>query len=202
VSAGALLPQDVHQTVSGSFFGLPVSGSGNFSYKPGFMIDGLLGYHYNDYLAAEADLAYSQYDDDKISGQIAVGPFVATGAKVDGNADTWWGFANGIVTPLGRAGFSPYVGGGLGFSAYDAKLNSITSSAFGVVPVNASTSGTNLAADAIVGFDYTVTSAFSLGARYRFIWTNSARTSTSMGITAKEDDALYHVFSVTAKYRF
>jgi opacity protein-like surface antigen len=202
LATGAVVPDDVHQTLTGSVAGLPVSGAGNFSFKPGFMIDALLGYRYNDYLAAEADLGYAQYDDDQINGQISLGPLVEHRATVDGSAETWTGFANAIVTPLGRSRFTPYIGGGLGFSAYDAKLNSISSATFGTVAVNSTTSDAVLAVDAIVGFDYAVTEAFLLGARYRFLWTDSSRTSTSGGLTGTEDDALFQIFSLTATYRF
>src|ERR1017187_1372531 len=57
VGAGVLIPQSTSWTMSGS-----VTGSGTINYNNGAAIIGMAGYHFNDYLASEAELGYSSFD--------------------------------------------------------------------------------------------------------------------------------------------
>ncbi|MGQ9371139.1 outer membrane protein [Azospirillum sp. ST 5-10] len=202
LSAGVLIPTDTDQTLTGAFAGAPVSGSGKLSYKPGVLVDLRAGYHFNPYLAAEADIAYSRYTYDSFDGTLTAGGFAVSGTKFDGHVTNWLGFVNAIVTPLGRKGFSPYVGAGIGASAYEAKVDSATVSNIGSFTVDSKTTNVDFAANAMVGFDYAVSDAVSVGARYRFIWTDSATTESSGGLTTESGNVRHHALSLTATYRF
>jgi opacity protein-like surface antigen len=202
VSAGVLMPGDTAQTVSGTALGLPVAARGTMSYKPGAIIDALAGYQFNDLVGGELTVSWARYDYDAIRGTLTAGPMTLHGGQVEGHVRYWMGFANAIVTPWGRARFSPYVGGGIGITDYVADLKSVDTGVLGRVALDSRTGHRDLAANAIAGFTYAVSPAVSLGARYRYLWTNSARTITSGGLTGHSSNATHHILSVTTSYRF
>lgn len=205
LSAGALFPSGIDQTTRGTIAGLPVSGSGKLGFEPGAIVGARVGYQVNDYLAAEADLSYTRYRYDRMDGRLTAGPLAIDGSTFDGHVSKWLGFVNAVVTPWGRAGlsgFSPYVGAGIGFSSYEAKVSSITAGSLGTLAVNSKTSKTDFAANAMVGIDYALTEHVSIGARYRFIWTDSAISETAGGITTESGNARHHVVATTLTYRF
>ncbi len=85
---------------------------------------------------------------------------------VNGSIGTYNGLVNAIVRPWGRAGFggfSPYFGGGLGFSNWDSHINGISPNGSSAT-VNSNGDETDLAADCILGFDYAINSQMSIGA--------------------------------------
>lgn len=202
VSAGALFANDTDQSISGSLSGVPVSGAGKLRFKPGFMIDLRVGYNINPYLAVEGDVGYARYSYDKVEGQLTAGTLSVNGSQFDGHVSNWLGFMNAIVTPLGRSTFTPYLGAGVGFSAYEATVNAISVNGLGRITVDSKTTNTDFAANALAGFDYAVTDSVSIGARYRFIWTDSATSSKTGDLTIAADNARHHVVSATTTYRF
>ena len=205
VSAGIVIPDDVNTSLSGSIPGYAVSGSGKYTFNAGPSVNLDAGYHINDYLAVEAELGYAGFSYNSLSGTLTVGATTATGSiGIDGTVDTVSGIANAIVTPWGRAGFSgfvPYAGGGLGFANSSTKINSVTVNG-ATYSVNSSRSDTNLAADAIVGFDYAASDRFSIGGRYRFAWVNSGRSFSSGGLTETTGDSYSHTFVANLAYHF
>jgi OOP family OmpA-OmpF porin len=189
LGAGAIIPQNIDLTFSGA-----LSGSAKGEFKTGWDINGFAGYHVNDYLAGELDLDYGSFDYDKITGNVTG---VAINAPISGSVDSFLGIANLVATPLGRAGFSPYIGGGVGLAHFDATVNSV-----GGVAVGSSSSDTDFAADIVVGLDVPLSNRLSLGARYRFLWVNSGSTTTSDGVTTKEGNLTAHLMTANATFRF
>lgn len=202
LSTGVMIPGDTDQKISGTFFGVPVSGSGKLRFKPGFIVDLRAGYHVNPYLAVEGDLAYARYSYDKVVGQLTAGPLPISESAFDGHVSNWLGFVNAVVTPLGRSAFTPYVGAGIGFSSYEATVDAISVGGLGRIAVSSKTTNTDFATNALAGFDYAVTHTISVGARYRFIWTDSATSATTGGLTTEAGNARHHVVSAMATYRF
>ena len=202
VQGGVVVPDDIHVNVSGTSGGVAVTGSGDFSFDAGGAATVFAGYHINNWLAAEGELGWVGYDYDALNGTITAGGTSSGKININGDVTAWVGFVNAIIAPWGRDGFSPYVGGGIGFANYDNKINTISNAAFGTLAVNSSQSTTDFAANVILGFDYPVSDAFSLGARYRFVWINSGTTQTGGGLVGKTDDATLHVFTVNASYHF
>ncbi len=200
VSAGVIIPQDLHLSLSGTTAGVAVSGSGNLSFDPGAAVTGYAGYHFNDYVAGELEVGYAEFDFDKVSGSITVsGLGTASGSiSVGGHIDSVLGFANVIVNPMtSRSPWTPYFGGGPGFAHIDAKLSSI-----GGVAVAASGSETDLAADAIAGIDFAVAQNVSLAAQYRFLWVNVSSVASGGGLTAKNGDFFAHMITANATFHF
>lgn len=202
LSIGALVPSDTDQTTRGAVAGVPVSGSGKLGFKTGAAVGGRVGYRFGEHLAAEADLTYTRYRHDRLDGRLAVGPLAVDGAGFDGHVSKWLGFVNAVVTPWGRAGVTPYVGAGIGFSSYEATVNAIDTAAFGRLAMGSKTSKTDFAANAMAGVDWALTETVSVGARYRFIWTDSATTETSGGLTSEAGNARHHELATTLTYRF
>ncbi|HEX7968885.1 MAG TPA: outer membrane beta-barrel protein [Stellaceae bacterium] len=189
VSPGVIIPNDLHGTFSGGLVG-----SGDISFKAGPTVTGFIGYHFNDVLAGEGELGFATFDEDKFSGTFNGVP---VSASIDGRIDSFVAFGNLIVTPLGRSGFAPYIGGGVGVASLDQKINSING-----VAVNTSSSESHFAANLMLGFDIAVARRWSVGGRYRFLWVNASSTDTSGGVTTKQDDFTAHVLTATATFHF
>lgn len=191
------MPNNTNMDITGA-----ITGSGKIHYKDGAAFTGALGYHFNDYFAGEAEIAYSRVKFDNISGTLTGGLLGAgTGnIGVDGHASAFTGLLNGIVTPFHNLGFSPYLGGGLGFASTHQTINSET---FGgtTVAVNSSDSKTDFAADALVGFDVPV-EGFSLGARYQYLWIKSGDTTTDSSVTEKDGNFSANVLTARATFNF
>jgi opacity protein-like surface antigen len=192
-TAGVAIPQDQSITVSGG-----ATGSGNISFKTGAAVTGLVGYHLTPNFAGELELGYAQADYDKVTGSLAAGGGSGSGSlAVKGQVSSVLGFVNGIWSPLGQGGFSPYLGAGVGFARTESKIDSV-----GGATVGAKGDDTFLALNGIVGADFAVTPAFSLGARYRYVWINAKQSASGSGLTVTEGDFTAHVIQATAKYRF
>lgn len=188
-SAGVVIPDDVHETLTGA-----IAGSATLSAKAGGAVTGLIGYHLNDYLAAEGELGYASFEKDSLSGTLNG---VVGSAPVSGRVDMVLGFANAIVTPLGRSRVTPYLGGGVGFASFDDRTDSV-----GGIVVNSSGTGTDFAANFIAGIDVAVADRWSVGGRYRFIWMNSASTTSDGTTTIKKDDFTAHILTVNGTFHF
>ncbi len=153
LGAGVVVPESTSVTISGS-----ITGSGNVNYDDGAAVLGMVGYHFNDFVAGEGELGYSSFDYNNISGSLTAGSLgTITGTiGVNGSVSTVVGLFNAIITPLGKNKLSPYIGGGLGFASTDAKVNSLSANGTTAL-VNSSNSETDLAADGIVGLNFAVT---------------------------------------------
>ncbi|HJT06770.1 MAG TPA: outer membrane beta-barrel protein [Stellaceae bacterium] len=189
-SAGFVIPSDLHASFGGGF-----AGSGDFSFNTGAAGTGFVGYHFNDMLAGEAELSVASADADKFSGSING---VSIAAPIDGSLTTVMVFANAIYKPLGyRAAFSPYIGGGIGFASIDDSIDTI-----GGVNVASTGSETDFAANFLVGMDFAVVDRWSIGARYRFVWINTASSATSGGVNTSIGDLTEHIITATATFHF
>lgn len=198
-SAGALIPESTKLTLTGSI----VSGAGELNYKDAAAFTGFVGYNITDNLAAEAELGYSSVDYDNVSGTLTAGTLTPVSGKINlsGHSTGVLGIFNAIVHPMGKGRLSPYLGAGVGFAAIDSKLNSANDGTT-TVTVNGSHSETDLALNGIAGVDYAVTDNVSLGARYRYLWINSADSTTASGETLKAGDFTAHVLTAQATLHF
>lgn len=189
-SAGFVVPSDLHASFGGGF-----AGSGDFSFNTGAAGTGFVGYHFNDMLAGEAELSVASAGADKFSGTINGDSIVA---PIDGSLTTVLLLANAIYKPLGsRAAFSPYVGGGIGFASIDDSINTI-----GAVNVASTGSETDFAANFLIGMDFALVDRWSVGARYRFVWINTASTATAGGINTSIGNLTEHLITATATFHF
>ena len=190
VSAGAVVPQDVHNTISGS-----VSASLDVSFKTGAAVSGFVGYHLLNQLAIEAEIGYAAADVDKVSGTTTG---MAGSTPVGGHVNSVVGFVNLLWKPLGFAGLSPYLGGGVGVARTESTLNSVGSTNLGTFESR----DLDGAAQAILGLDYQVSDHFAIGGRYRYVWIQSGTTASDGFDDFKQTDFTAHVVMLTGTFRF
>ena len=188
-SLGIIIPDDLSATFSGA-----VAGTGNLTFYVGPAITGHVGYHFNKYLAAEGELGFAIFDAKNFNGTLN-GTAVFTSA--DAHIHTITGFTNAIVTPLGRSGFSPYVGAGIGLVNFSEEVESV-----GGLEVESNSNETDFAANFIAGFDFAISGRWSVGGRYRFVWANTASMTTSGGITTSQGNFTAHLLTAAATFRF
>lgn len=190
---GMINDVDVNAGVAGA--GVTITGNGTLEFSGGIAVTGILGYQFNDFLAFEGQLAYSQNDYDQVTGNVTfTGPggtfVVPLSADVDGDISLLTGFGNVIVSPFQMDWINPYIGAGIGFAHIDDDVNSIA----GDTSFAYTADGTEFAATAIAGVDFELHENFSAGARYQFVWVDSATDIT--------DDATGHSFFLTGKLHF
>lgn len=189
LSVGAMVPNNIGFSMSGTF-----SGSGDMTLNTGPAVLGMAGCHINDYLSVEEDLGYASHDWNSLNLNGAV-------FGMSGHAHSVIGLANAFIYPLAQSHFSPYIGGGFGFVNVDSSIDYLTLGGT-TIPVNSSSNETDLAADAVVGLDYSISNRVSIGGRYQFMWINSGSTETSSGLTIKSDDFTGNLFTAQVTYRF
>jgi hypothetical protein len=208
VNAGALIPESISTKQTGTSGGATLTISGDFNLDAGAAGGVYAGYNVLDWLALEGQFLYGGADFSSFKGTGTVtGTLTGSGALnfgVKGHIDTYTGLANALVKPLGRAGwmgFSPYLGGGAGFTVWNGKFDSFSSGGT-TLALNTSHSETDFAADAIIGFDYAVTPQIAIGGRYQFLWVNLSNLTTGPGVTGSNSDFTGHVLTATATYHF
>lgn len=207
-NAGVLIPESISAHATGSAGGETVTISGDFNFDTGPAAGAFIGYHINEYIAIEGDFQYGGIEFSSFNGTgTATGPVTGSAAinlGVNGHVDTYTGLANAIVTPFARPGwngFAPYVGGGVGFSAWNANINSISEGG-ATANLGLSHSETDLAIDAILGFDYAVTPQISVGGRYQFLWVNLSNLVSGGGITGSNSAFTGHMLTANAAWHF
>ena len=198
IGAGVAIPQDTSVSVSGS-----ITGTGKLGYKDGLALTGSLGYHFNPYLAGEAELAWSRVDYDHLNGTLTAGLLGAGSGSVgvNGHASAFIGLLNGIVKPFGDLRVTPYIGAGVGLAATKSVINS-ESFQGATATVNSSENKTHFAMDGLAGFDIPVQKGFSVGGRYQYLWINSKETYTSGGLTEKDGNFGASVITAKATFHF
>jgi len=98
---------------------------------------------------------------------------------------------------LGRDRFTPYVGGGIGFSYNET--DTLTTSAGG----NTSGSGsTEFAAALMAGFSYRMDDRWMLDAGYRFLFLGDAKTKSGSANSMRIDDIQVHELRFGVRYEF
>ena len=185
--AGAAFPDDLSITAAGNFVGIPFSVDADIDLDTAFSAAATVGYHINSYIAVEGEFDYANFAIAAFDGSISLGGAVLNGrVSAEGALENFMGFANVIIAPWGEAKFSPYVGGGIGVAS--TRFRSIRSSPPGLGPVQIGSTDTetNLAAQAIIGFDYACNEWLDVGARYKFVWIDTVRRRPLPGRSAAE----------------
>lgn len=200
LSAGAIIPEHT-DILNGTTNGLTISGaSAAISSEVGQSYSGAVGYKLSDLISIEAEVSHSFFELDEISGS---GTLTSGGssltvsgtASLDGDVKATTGMANIILTMPTGGSFRPYVGGGLGFVAWDIELNSATSGGTTLTcSGDCSDDGTDLTAKGVVGFDFAFSEGSSVGVRYQYLWTDTGTEIT--------DDVTAHVVQASVKFSF
>lgn len=194
VAAGMVMPEDVSFSANATQGGASASASGKFEFDNGHSVSAFAGYRFSDYVRGEAELGYTAFDYDKITGTLTVTSGSTTAnvsgsAEIEGDVSAVVGMLRGIVTPLGKSKVTPFVGLGVGFVSVEESITRI-----GTTSLNAKADSTDLAVDGTVGIEFAVSDKVDLGARYRYLWADTG----SSGV----DDFTAHNIMATAAFRF
>ncbi len=206
---GVIIPNSTDYSVSGtvSLWGGTAAGtvSGDLSYDAGFSLNGAVGYQINPYVAVEGELGYAQFGLDSLSvgtggtwtdssGTNTYDLTANEDVALDGDADSFTGMVNVVVTPLGNSSkFVPAIGAGIGFASSEVALDSATIDGTRVA-VNSEESETDLTATLMVGLGYQFNDNLTAGLKYRFGWVDNG--------TDIFDDFTANEVSVRLKYKF
>src|SRR5665213_1841541 len=96
LEGGVFIPNDLSITEKGVIGGVASSITGTLSFDSGPAVGGFVGYHFNDYLAGEAEFLYGSADIDRLTATVTG---IATGSgslRVNGSIDTETFLANAI----------------------------------------------------------------------------------------------------------
>jgi opacity protein-like surface antigen len=208
LNAGVLIPEAISTHQTGTVGSETVTLSGDYNFDTGAAAGLIVGYRLNAWLAVEGNFQYGGVDFSSFTGTGTVtGPVSGSGPinlGVKGHIDTYSGLFNGVLLPAGRAGwmgFSPYIGGGAGFTTWDGTIDSISANG-ATATLNQSHSETDFAADAIAGVDFALTPQIALGLRYQFLWASLSNLSSGNGITGSNSDFFGHMITATGTWHF
>jgi len=211
--AGVFIPQSESWKGSGTLSGLPFNATGKLSANTGWATGALLGYSFEDvpgweWLNIDLVAGYVASTFNHFDGTIAiagVGNFSGP-APLVGEYHTVAGFVNFLATPFGiRQLFydkvTPFIGGGPGVAGSTAKIQTFSLGPT-TLPINATSSETDFAFDAIVGADYEIAPHWDLGVSYQYTWINVKHLGGGAGIQANTGPASGHSIGVVLEYRF
>jgi opacity protein-like surface antigen len=211
--AGVFIPQSESWMGSGTLSGLPFNATGKLSSNTGWATGDLLGYSFEDvpgweWLNIDLAVGYVASTFNHFDGTIAiagVGNFSGP-APLVGQYHTVAGFVNFLATPFGiRQLFddkvTPFIGVGPGVAGSTAKIQTFSLGPT-TLPINATSTETDFAFDAIVGADYEIAQHWDLGASYQYTWINVKHLGGGAGIQANTGPASGHSIGVVLEYRF
>lgn len=194
LDTGASFSSDANRNFDGNDFGrsYSIGGGVGWRFDPHWRTDVTLGYR-GDY-GFRSNSAFA-------GGSLA-------GVPGHADADALVGLVNGYYDIVSYAGFTPYVGGGLGFSS-----NHVSRTSLALGPGGASLNGdtsTQLAWQASAGVSYAVTPNWSLDFGYRYLDMGDARTGDDLTINGtgtaggftQHGDLQAHEVQVGLRYQF
>lgn len=194
VAGGAVFPHDFDTSVKIDIGGTKLKATADMQFDTGQAVGGLIGYAVTKRIAIEAELGHATFAMDQLDLSLSKGRHSLEGSvKVDGDVDAWTGFGNVVMAPLGVSIITPYVGAGAGFAHFDFDIKAADIFG-GQIPIGADQSETKLALKGIVGANLALGYHFGIGARYSYIWANTAtektKSATFSGIPIKGKGAV------------
>lgn len=189
VAGGAVFPNAFDTTVQINLGGEKLKATADMQFDAGQAVGGLIGYAVTRRIAIEAELGHASFAMDRLEVGLSKGRHSLEGTvKVDGDVEAWTGFGNVVVAPLGVGIVTPYVGAGAGFASFDFDVKAVDLFG-GQVAVGAEQSETRPALKGIVGANLALGYHFGIGARYSYIWADTAtdktKSATFSGIPVK-----------------
>lgn len=156
-----------------------VGGKGSIDFDNGWMFTGAVGYRMGSF-RFEGELGYGETDGGHVKGN---------GTKVKFGADqsVFTGTVAGYYD-VAIAGFTPYVGAGIGFA--DVDIDNFTVAG---TPVDGG-SNTDLSMFGEVGVAIPMTKELDLVPSYRYVWINNGGSGV--------DDSTASLFRVAVRYNF
>jgi opacity protein-like surface antigen len=210
--AGVFIPQSVSWTGSGVLNGLPISATGKLSSNVGWATGGLIGYNFDEpgwrWLNIDLTAGYVTSTLDQFSGTVSLAGLgsISGPAPLSGSYHTYAAFVNFLATPFGIRQLldnrvTPFVGIGPGVASTSTKLESFNL-AGASIPVNAASSETDFAFDAVLGADYALAEHWELGIAYQYTWLNTKHLGGGSSFMANSGASQGHSVGLILEYRF
>ena len=214
LSLGLTFLNDIDFSADASAGNHTVNAAGELTFDTGASAGVTIGYILSNLVRTELELGYTEMDYDEVKGELTLtsgGNTLATvggAAALSGEIETLNGLASVIFTPSASGlegvpflhllsdllgNFTPLVGGGIGFSDWESKINSATTSG-GTLTINGEESDTDFLAAALVGLEYNVGQNLTAAVTYRHLWIDSGKNGV--------DDAEADNVSASLAYRF
>lgn len=200
LNVGVFSPNDVDFNKSGSGIvsGVTYSASvaGTFEFENGFQLGGLIGYRLNDFLALESELAFVNFDYDKLalstSGTAAVGGTTFSGTanttyEVEGDISSLSIIFGPVLDLDVKENLEFFIGGGIGFSKYNDEVKSVG----GSKGLSYDEDFTDFAAKFKTGFNYSLSNSSFLQLEYGFNFVDSGIENFSEDFSANSFNARF-----------
>jgi len=172
VEGGGMIVEDMKFKI-----GNPVTNTVTADVKPGFDIDGLVGYDFGMF-RVEGEVGYKQAHVKHFS---STSPIATTATGSGTSRDSALSFmVNGLLDFGPDTGFSGYVGGGAGVARVKFDGYRLNSTAYFLDDTDS-----RFAWQAIAGVRYPVTSNIDIGAKYRFFNVEKVRVTGNTGLEYK-----------------
>ena len=200
LNTGVFSPNDVDFRTSGSGIvnGVSYSASiaGTLKFDNGFQLGGLIGYRLSDFLAIESELAFINFDYDKLdltaSGTAAVGGTTFTGTanttyEVEGDISSFSIIFGPVLDLDIRENIEFFVGGGIGFSKYNDEVKSVG----GSTGLSYDEDFTDFAAKFKTGVNYSLSRSSFLQLEYGYNFVDSGIENFSEDFSANSFNARF-----------
>ncbi|MBX9588600.1 MAG: acyloxyacyl hydrolase [Hyphomonadaceae bacterium] len=194
---GANVPLDTHSTFASP--GLPGGvGTITTTAEDGYRLGGALGFIFNRYLRAEAELSYTRNDLDTLAVVSRQFPRGSGPLPAKGDATALSGMVNGYLSlPIANDQIRPYVGAGIGVARVSAN-----GAGFAGVPGVTDDTDNAFSWQLLAGVGFKLSPAVELGARYRFQHINGFDLVNSGGDVQRIRDSEAHSVEVTLTWAF
>lgn len=204
LGGGFISPNDVDINVStaGAINGVNFSANidGEFQFDTGYQLSGLIGYRLSDSLSLETELAYTNFDYDKVNlttaGTATTGGVTFTGAAsssydIEGSISSF----SMIFGPSFDFDFNNktefILGGGIGFSSYNDEIEKVG----GSTGLSYDVENTDFSAKFKTGINYSIDLVTYIHGEYGYNYVDS-------GIDNYTDDFTAHSFNAKLMYNF
>lgn len=183
--------------------GLTPGGVGYIVSDPdnGYRVGGSVGYIFNRYFRGEAELSYSESDINTLNafsvGPVRPGPGFWSGPiQAKGDTSSLSGMVNGLITLPIDTVWTPYVGGGIGYTHVSA--NDV---GFAGIPGGTDDSDGAFSWQLIAGLSFDISPNLELGGRYRYLHIGETTLYNSAGDQQRIDAAEAHSAEITLTWK-
>lgn len=158
-------------------------------FDPGFVLNGNVGYGFENQLRPEFEVSYRRNNVDAVSG---------TGSGTNNGHEDALAFMGNLFYDFDtRSGLTPYIGAGAG-----AALVAADNAGFVVGGTTLNSQPLRFAYQGIAGLAYEISERLDISADYRYFATMEPEFKTAAGVLADETSYNHHSFLIGLRYVF